>query len=383
MNKKSIFVRTSLGNALLEVPYGNISGDARRLLALIDGTTSVEGIVEKVPHSVQVELDGIFAQLLSAQLIEVRAGSAVTPDSFVHAGQEEYQKTVQINPPPKVDAPVSSDAGPETKRRIELERELAEVRSQLAETKARQLEVEAVCRNLEQQVAAFEQRSKEKPVEDMKQAATGVELHDSLDNLNQLNQALLDQQKILDSTLKLRSFQMQLDSEQHPEESDAGDEKLVHSHPLYKKLRGLEFFKGFANADLLHFLSYAKWQKVQAGDTILQEGEVGMPFFIIVSGSVKVIRKTRVLATLGWGDFFGELAYLSGDEPLRSAQVVAATDCELLVVEPLDVEFSSVQMRLHVVEALLRGQVKRALLSSQRIDSLLSHLNIPAGHEPL
>ena len=108
-----------------------------------------------------------------------------------------------------------------------------------------------------------------------------------------------------------------------------------------------------------------------------------MPFFIIVSGSVKVIRKAQVLASLGWGEFFGELAYLSEDEPLRSAQVVAATDCELLAVEPMDVEFSSVQLRLHVVEALLRGQVKRALLSSQRIDSLLNHLDIPPGHEPL
>jgi hypothetical protein len=62
--------------------------------------------------------------------------------------------------------------------------------------------------------------------------------------------------------------------------------------------------------------------------------------------------------------------------------VVAATDCELLVVDPMDVEFSSVQMRLHVVEALLRGQVKRALLSGKRIDSLLSNLDIPSSHEP-
>lgn len=382
MNQSKIFIRTGLGNALLDVPYGNISGDARRLLALIDGDTSVYGIVEKVPYSVRVQLDGIFAQLLSGQLIEEKTGS----DSASHS-QEEYQKTVQINPQSKADRPVASKAEPEAMRRIELERELAEVRSQLAATKARQHEVEAVCHSLEQQVAAFEQRSNEKLAEDLQQssaqAGTGIELHDSLDNLNQLNQALLDQEKILDSTLKLRSFQMQLNSERHQEESDAGDEKVAHLHPHYKKLRGLEFFKGFANAELLYFLSYAKWQKVQAGDTILKEGEVGMPFFIIVSGSVKVIRKSNVLASMGWGDFFGEFAYLSGDEPVRSAQVVAATDCEFLVVEPLDVEFSSEQMRLHVVEALLRGQVKRALLSSQRIDNLLSHLNMPAGHEPL
>lgn len=382
MNQTKIFVRTSLGDELLDVPYGNISGDARRLLALIDGNTSVYGIVEKVPYSVRVQLDGIFAQLLSEQLIAEKAGS----DS-ASPGQEEYLETVQINPQSRADRPVAGEAEPEAMRRIELERELAEVRAQLAATKARQQEVEAVCHRLEQQVAAFEQRSREKPAEDVQppsaQAAAGIELHDSLDDLNQLNQALLDQQKILDNTLKLRSFQMQLNTEPRPAESEAGTKKIAHSHPHYKKLRGLEFFKGFDNAELLHFLNFAKWQKVRAGDVILEEGEVGMPFFVIVSGSVKVVRKGNELATLGWGDFFGEFAYLSGDEPVRSAQVVASTDCELLVVEPMDVEFSSAQMRLHVVEALLRGQVKRALLSSQRIEDLLSHLNMPAGHEPL
>jgi len=383
MNKSRIFIRTDLGTALLDVPYGNISGDARRLLALIDGSASVGDIVEKVPHSVQIQLDAIFAQLLSEQLIEEKTGSGSAPESPVHADQEKYQKTVQINPPSKADRPVSSEAESETRRRIELEHELAEVRSQLAATKARQKLVEEDCHRLEQQVAAFEQGRLGKSAENAKQLAddTGVVLHESLDNLNQLNEELLDQQKILGNTLKLRSFQMQLSGEQQQEKSDAEDEKVAHSHPHYKKLRGLEFFKGFANAELLRFLTYAKWQKVEAGDTILKEGEVGMPFFIIVSGSVKVIRKEHLLATLGWGDFFGEFAYLSGDEPLRSAHVVAATDCELLAVEPLDVEFSSVQMRLHVVEALLRGQVKRAMQSSQRIDSLLSHQDIPANHE--
>jgi hypothetical protein len=389
MIKSKIYIRTDQGDALLSIPYGSISGDARRLLALIDGSTSVDAIADKVPLSVQIQLDEIFAQLLAGHLIEELAviDSRVASESSGYADQEKYQQTIPVGPRSKKVRPVSNEAETESKRRIELEHELAEVRSQLAATKARQKEVEAVCRRLEQQVAAFEQDKLRKSAEHMQQppvkAEAGIELHNSLDNLNQLNQALLDQQKILDSTLKLRSFQMQLTGEHHQMESDVREEKEAHSHPHYKKLRGLEFFKGFANAELLHFLTFAKWQRARAGDTILNEGDVGMPFFIIVSGSVKVIRKAQVLASLSWGEFFGELAYLSEDEPLRSAQVVAATDCELLVVEPMDVEFSSVQMRLHVVEALLRGQVKRAQLSSQRIDSLLNHLDIPSSHEPL
>lgn len=381
MNQSKVYVRTGLGSALLDNPGGNVSGDARRLMALIDGSASVENIVEKVPLSVQVQLDAIFAQLLSEHLIVEKISSSNDIATEGSASQEDYQKTLQIG------RPASNEIEKESKRRIELEHELAEVRTQLAATRARQKEVEADCHRLEQQVAAFEQERREKAVENMQplpaQTDSGIELHDSLDNLNRLNQALLEQQDILDNTLKLRSFQMQLSGEQNCTENPIEDCKAAHSHPHYKRLRGMEFFKGFANAELLRFLNCAKWQKVGAGDTILHEGEVGMPFFIIVAGSVKVIGKANVLATLGWGDFFGEFAHLSGDEPLRSAHVVAATDCELLAVEPLDVEFSSVQMRLHVVEALLRGQVKRALLSSQRIDSLLSHLDVTASHEPL
>ncbi len=81
-----------------------------------------------------------------------------------------------------------------------------------------------------------------------------------------------------------------------------------------------------------------------------------------------------MLISLDRGDFFGEFAYLSGEEPVRSARAVATTACELVAVDPLDIEFSTVQLRLRVVEALLRGQIRRALISDQRIDRLSSRL---------
>ncbi len=389
MTKSTIYIRTDQGNTFLGVPYGNISGDARRLLELIDGITSVDAISDKVPPSVQVRLGEIFAQLLAEDLIAeqtVTDRAAATEESG-DASQEQYQQTLEINPQPKKTGPLPDDDGKENRRRIELERELAEVRAQLDATRARQKEVEAICHRLEQQVADFEQDKHRRTEENMREpavkAGAGIKLHGSLDNLNQLNQALHDQHLILDNTLKLRSFQVQLNAAPHREDTNAGEEKESYANPNYKKLRVLEFFKGFANAELLHFLAIAKWQNVRTGEIILNEGEVGMPFFIIVTGSVKIIKNKQVLACLGWGEFFGEFAYLSEHEPLRSAQVVAETDCELLVVEPMDVEFSSTQMRLHVVEALLRGQVKRALLSSRRIDSLMNRLDFTTGHDPL
>lgn len=384
MNKTTVFIITSLGKALLDKPQNMITGDAKLLVGLIDGSASIGEIAEKVPPSVRVHLVEIFTRLLSYGVIEEKGSTGfgavlkkpgqVTKEKIrqnMPAGQSRNEEWLALN-----------DAEIENKRRIELEKELLEVRSKLEASIARQKKVEADYLKLTQQVFAYTQggqaKSDKKTQEPPALANAGDDLRSSLDSINQLNQALLEQQEILGSTLKLRAYQAQLNAERHHKEQETGDTKIAHSHHRYKSLRGLEFFKGFSNAELLHFVTVAKWREVEAGDTILSEGDVGISFYIIISGSVNIFRKGNLLASLDRGDFFGEFAYLSGEEPVRSARAVAATACELLVVDPLDIEFSSVQLRLHVVEALLRGQVRRALLSNQRIDSLSSHLeNIP------
>lgn len=385
MNKTAVYAVTGLGKALLNNPQGRITGDARLLMGLIDGRASVAEIAEKVPPSVRVKLDEMFKRLLSYGVIEERGGAgfgAVLKHPKQVAG-EKIQPAAPAVQSRNEGAP--HDAEIENRRRLELEKELLEVRSKLEATIARQKKVEEDYHRLTQQVSAYAQGGEAKPVKQTQEsfapADAGNALRGSLDHINQLNQALLEQQEILGNTLKLRAYQAQLNAKRHLKEHEAADTEMAHSHPHYKSLRGLEFFKGFSNAELLDFLTVAKWQEVQAGDTILSEGDVGMSFYIIVSGSVNIFRKGTMLTSLERGDFFGEFAYLSGEQPVRSAHAVAASACELLAVDPLDIEFSSVQLRLHVVEALLRGQVRRALLSDQRVGSLSSHPeNIP--HEP-
>lgn len=58
-----------------------------------------------------------------------------------------------------------------------------------------------------------------------------------------------------------------------------------------------------------------------AGHTVIKRGDDGIGFYIILSGEVEVRRGNRVLARLGPGQFFGEMA-LFDDQP-RSADVVA------------------------------------------------------------
>lgn len=382
MNKTSVFSVTGLGKALLAKPQGRITGDARLLMGLIDGSASAAEIAEKVPPSVRVHLADMFKRLLNYGVIEE---TSIGETADVPRAQAQVTKiSAQQTETGSENKSSVDDAGIEHKRRSELEQELLEVRAKLEATIARQKKVEQDYLRLTQQVAAFTHDQETKPAGQASELAAQSNapdgLRSSLDSINQLSQALLEQQEILGNTLRLHAYQAQLDTRRHHNEYAVDDAREAQSHPHYKSLRGLEFFRGFSNTELLDFLKVAKWQEAEAGDTILSEGEVGMSFYVIVTGSVSIFRKNNMLISLERGDFFGEFAYLSGEEPVRSARAVATTACELLAIDPLDIEFSPMQLRLRVVEALLRGQVRRTLLSDQRIDSLSGQQKLP--HEP-
>ena len=73
-----------------------------------------------------------------------------------------------------------------------------------------------------------------------------------------------------------------------------------------------------------------------ADHVIARQGEIGTGFFVIVDGSVRVIRDGEPIATLAGGDFFGELSVLDGRP--RIAQVVADGPVSCLGLSSWDFE---------------------------------------------
>ena len=86
-------------------------------------------------------------------------------------------------------------------------------------------------------------------------------------------------------------------------------------------LRPIDLFKALTPQQLTDVAEHMKKRHFAAGETIIREGEPGEEFFLISDGEVEVIRSDNEVARLGPGDFFGEVALISG-EP-RNATVVA------------------------------------------------------------
>jgi CRP-like cAMP-binding protein len=103
----------------------------------------------------------------------------------------------------------------------------------------------------------------------------------------------------------------------------AKDSKLEH-------LAQVRLFSACSNKELALIGRASDEIKVPAGKVLVQEGTIGYEFYLILEGQAIVKRGGRKVATLGPGQYFGELSLL--DRQPRSATVEGATDMTVLVL---------------------------------------------------
>jgi short-subunit dehydrogenase len=105
------------------------------------------------------------------------------------------------------------------------------------------------------------------------------------------------------------------------------------THPV-ESLRTIPFFTTCTPEELADIASSLDTVAITGGSTIFREGDPGNDMYIIAEGTVRILTETnppQTIAELRAGDFFGEMALITGLP--RSATAVAVTDVRLWRLE--------------------------------------------------
>lgn len=107
------------------------------------------------------------------------------------------------------------------------------------------------------------------------------------------------------------------------------------------------------------------------GTVICEQGQPGTELYLVIAGTIEIVKNGHTIATLGPGSSFGEMAML--DEPIRSATAIAAEDCELMVI-PRDAFFAMLRGNSMLAVKILWNMLLRLSFNLRTTSERLAEL---------
>jgi len=105
----------------------------------------------------------------------------------------------------------------------------------------------------------------------------------------------------------------------------------LHKDAKAELIRSLPLFADCTPAEVAEVSALADEIDLAAGRRLATEHATGQEFVVIIEGEAQVTQGEEVINQLTSGDFFGEIALITG-EP-RTASVIATTAVHALVIE--------------------------------------------------
>jgi CRP-like cAMP-binding protein len=141
-----------------------------------------------------------------------------------------------------------------------------------------------------------------------------------------------------------------------------GEESMDFAEALTRA----HLFKEMPKAQLKKLAAIAHEHSLGAGEEIFQEGEKGDEVYVIVMGTVRVLKKqadgdNEEVAKLGSGSYFGEIAFVAEDY-VRTATIEAVEPTRLVALKRADVQKAIADddtLGCHFYHAVARGLARR------------------------
>jgi CRP/FNR family cyclic AMP-dependent transcriptional regulator len=99
-------------------------------------------------------------------------------------------------------------------------------------------------------------------------------------------------------------------------------------------LKRVPLFAGLDDRELEQIAGTMRERRFSSGDTVTEEGAGGAGFFIVEEGSADVSVDGERRGSIGAGDYFGEIALLTGSD--RTATITATSDMICWGMTPWD-----------------------------------------------
>lgn len=130
-------------------------------------------------------------------------------------------------------------------------------------------------------------------------------------------------------------------------------------------LAHVELFSELEKDDLERLAKVTVSREFEAGDAIVREGELGVAFYTIAKGKVEVVRglgtaNEQVLATMGEGNFFGEMALFDNEVRSASVRAVEHTECLVLTKWDFNAELTTSPTITHAMFRILARRIREA-----------------------
>jgi CRP-like cAMP-binding protein len=134
------------------------------------------------------------------------------------------------------------------------------------------------------------------------------------------------------------------------------------AQPPLELLQRVPIFSTMERDDLERLARSFKERTFGEGDTVAAEGKGGVGFFVISDGQAGVSVKGEERATLGPGDYFGEIALI--DDGARSATITAKSELRCFGLTPWDFR-PLVETHAEIAWKLLQAMAKKLRAAEQ------------------